>query len=56
MPLEANPPLVIDANAVLVVTVASQGFEAVPRQRRKITKRRSGLHAVQLEACAAFKA
>src|SRR5690348_17684718 len=31
LPLEANPPLVIDAYAVLAVPVAAQGFETVAR-------------------------
>ena len=30
-PLEANPPLVIDADAVLALPVALQGFEPVTR-------------------------
>lgn len=29
-PTEAQPPLVIDANAVLTLTVSLQGFEPIP--------------------------
>jgi ATP-dependent DNA ligase len=31
MPLKANPPLVVDADAALALTVASQGLEPVTR-------------------------
>ena len=31
-PFEADPPLVVDTNAVLPFTVTAQGFETVARQ------------------------
>jgi hypothetical protein len=36
-PFKANPPLVVDADAVLALTVAVQYLESVPRQSREIT-------------------
>lgn len=54
-PLEANSPLVVDADAVLALTVANQRLKAIPRQGGKVSKRRGGFQAVQLEASRAFK-
>jgi hypothetical protein len=35
-PLEAYPPSIIDADAVLPVTVAEQRFEAIPRRDSQV--------------------
>ncbi len=37
-PLEAYPPLVVDANAVLSLSVTLQGFKSVAGQRTEIPK------------------
>jgi len=37
-PLEADPPLVVDTNAVLPLSVALQGFKSVAGQRTQIHK------------------
>jgi hypothetical protein len=47
-PLEADPPLVIDPNAVLSLSVALQGFKSVTRQSTKILKLNSRFQAIQL--------
>ena len=48
-PLKADPPLVIDPNAVLSLSVAFQGFESVAGQRAQILKLDRRFHAIQLE-------
>src|SRR5271157_353014 len=49
-PLEAHAPLIVVANAVLALAVATQRFKTVARQRGKIPKRRGRLQTVQLQA------
>jgi hypothetical protein len=36
LPPEADPPLVVDSDAVLTRTIASQGFQPVPWYRSKV--------------------
>src|SRR6266481_4782022 len=54
-PLEANPPLIVNADTVLALAVAYQRFKTVPRQCRKVSRRRSRLHTVKLQARGSFK-
>ena len=54
-PLEANPPLIVNADAVLALAVAYQRFKTVPGQRGEISQRRSSLHTVKLQARGPFK-
>ncbi len=55
-PFEANAPLVVDPNAVLALTVANQGFKAIPWKGGEIAKRRGSFHPVKLETRRPFKA
>jgi hypothetical protein len=48
--------LVVDPNAVLALSVALQGLEAVAGQRRQILQREGGLDTVQLEPSRPFNA
>jgi len=48
-PLETDPPLVINANAVLALSVAVERFETVARQAGKITECLGRLETVKLE-------
>jgi hypothetical protein len=50
-PAEANPPLVIDPDAVLPEPVAGQSLEAVAGNRAQIGELRSGMNVVQLPLC-----
>jgi hypothetical protein len=52
--LEANPPLVINADAVLSPAVSGQGFKSVAGQSDKISERRGGLKTIKLQASRAF--
>jgi hypothetical protein len=47
-PLETNPPLVVDADAVLPLTVTLERFETVSRQCRKVFERDRCLQTVEL--------
>lgn len=49
IPLEANPPLVINADAVLAGAVSSQRLKSVPGQRSQISKGCSRLQTVKLQ-------
>ena len=53
-PLKTNPPLVIDADAVLALTVSEQNFKPVAGQNGKVSEHRGGLKTIQLEASGAF--
>jgi hypothetical protein len=55
-PLKANPPLVVDADAVLAPAVATQRLELVARQGREVAERSGSLRTVKLEPRAPFKA
>jgi hypothetical protein len=49
-PLEADPPLIIDANAVLTLSITLQGFESVARQSAQILELDRGFQPIQLES------
>jgi hypothetical protein len=53
---KANPTLIVDADAVLTLTVGARCLEPVAGQRDEITEGRSSLHTIKLEACKPFKA
>src|ERR1700726_820305 len=46
-PFKADPPLVIDANAVLTLPVALQPFQPVARQRSEVFQVRRSVQPVQ---------
>jgi hypothetical protein len=46
-PGKADPPLVVDADTVLALTVALQKFQSVPRKRRKSSDIRSRVQHIQ---------
>src|SRR5436190_13885557 len=54
-PLEADPPLVVDANAVLALPVATECFESIAWQAGKILKCCRRLETVELELRGPFK-
>jgi len=54
-PLKANPPLIVNANAVLALAVAYQRLKTVPRQCSKVPQRRGRFHTVKLQARGSFK-
>jgi hypothetical protein len=47
-PLEAEPPLIIDPDAVLPLAIAPQSFEAVSRDRREIGEACSRIQGLKL--------
>jgi hypothetical protein len=49
-PFEANPPLVVDANAVLTATNALQCFQPIARRSAQIAQLRGGVDHVKLAA------
>lgn len=53
-PLEAYPPLVVDADTILAFPIPNERFEAVSGQRRQVCQRYSRLKAVELQARRAF--
>jgi hypothetical protein len=53
-PVEADSPLIVDADAVLAFSISSQHFKTVARQHGKISERDGGLQTVQLHARRAF--
>src|SRR6266852_2903737 len=54
-PLEANPPLIVNANAVLALAVADQSFEAIAWQSGQVSERGGCLQTVELQARGALK-
>jgi len=48
-PLETNPPLVIDADAVLAFPVPEQRLETVARQGGKVLQRHGRLETIKLQ-------
>jgi hypothetical protein len=46
-PLEADPPLVVDADAVLAFAVTAQGLQRVAGQGREVLQARSGFQPVE---------
>src|ERR1700722_4828412 len=55
-PLEANPPLIVYADAVLALAVTYQRFKTVSRQRSEIADRGSRLQTIKLQARGPLKA
>src|ERR1017187_4204018 len=55
LPLEADSPAVVDANAVLPEPVPGQRFEMVPRNRRQVRERWRGVEVVQFPLGNPFK-
>ena len=53
-PFKASPPLIIDANAVLALPVASERFKAVAGQYGKVFKHDSRIQSVQLQTGSTF--
>src|SRR5262245_51104102 len=49
-PLEANPPLIVDADAVLAFAISGQRLKTVTGQSSQVLHRGGGLQTVQLEA------
>jgi hypothetical protein len=56
VPLEADSPLVANANAVLPISIASEGLETISRQGGEISQRRCGFQTVQLDTSRALDA
>ena len=56
MPLKTNPPLIVNADAVLAFAVSSQRLEMIARQGGQVLQRNGGLQTIQLEARGAFDA
>ena len=50
-PPEANPVLIIDANAVLAAPVVPQGFQHIARRYAKVAQQESGIQVVQFAPC-----
>src|ERR1700756_5708487 len=55
-PFKADPPLIVDTDAVLALAVAFQGFKAVAGQSREISNNRGRFQSVRLQACGPFDA
>ncbi len=55
-PLETDPPLVVDADAVLAFAVAFEPFQAVPGQRAKVLERDGRLQTVEPQLGLVFDA
>ena len=54
-PVEANSPLIVNANTVLALAVADQRFEAIPGQGSNVPKRCGRFETVELQARGAVK-
>src|ERR1700741_1062228 len=54
-PLEANPPWIVSADAVLALTVPYQRLKTVPSQCGKVPQRSSRFDTVELQARGSFK-
>jgi hypothetical protein len=46
-PLKADSPLIVDADAVLALTVSTQSLESIPRRFAEIEELRCGIKAVK---------
>ena len=55
-PLETNPPLIIDTDAVLTLAISQQRFKTIAGQGRKVSQRRGRLQTVELQTRGVFKA
>jgi len=54
-PFETYTPLVIDAYAVLTVTVSAQGFQPVSRWHKQILQRSCPVQIIQFASCRSLK-
>lgn len=50
-PNKADPPLIVDSDAVLTAAIASQGFESVPRRRAEVREPSRRIQHIQLAQC-----
>jgi hypothetical protein len=50
-PLEANAPLIIDANAILALAVATQRLEPAAGKRRQVFQAACGIQAIKPDFC-----
>ena len=53
-PLKTDPPLIIDSNAELPLTIAGQRFKVIAGQDDKVPQGCRSLQTVQLQACRSF--
>src|SRR5216684_493062 len=53
-PFKTNPPLVIDANAVLTLSLTCERLKPIARQHEKVLERGSDFQPVELQAGRAF--
>jgi hypothetical protein len=53
-PLEANPPLIVDADAVLAEPIAVQSFEAVAWRNPEVVKLLGRVDRKKLGSCTAL--
>jgi len=54
-PHKANSPLIVDANAVLALAIASQRFQAVAWRRNQIAQLSRDVQLAQLSLCHSLK-
>ncbi len=54
-PLEANSPLIVNANTVLALAVAYQSFKAIAGQNGQVSERCGRLQTVKLQARGALE-
>ena len=47
-PTEADPPLVVDPNAVLPGPISGQGFQPIPRNRSQVRNGRRRVNVIEL--------
>lgn len=53
-PLETNPPLVVDSDAVLTLPVSFESLKAIARQHRQVSEGGGRFQPIQLETRSAF--
>jgi hypothetical protein len=55
-PFEADSLLIVNTNAVLPLSIPSEGLKAIPRQSGKVSQGRCRFQAVQLDSGRTFDA
>ena len=55
-PFKTDPPLIVNADALLALAISDQRFEAVAWQCGEIAQRCDRLHSIELETRRPFKA
>jgi hypothetical protein len=55
VPHKAEPPLIVDADAVLTLTISAQNFQTVARRRAEIVELTRGIQRQKLRADPALK-